>query len=54
VTGDDGFLGHAGQYDQAAIRAFLPALDPMTTGGLVTFEKVQTPRYGPDVRRAPT
>ncbi len=35
------------------IRAFLPALDAMMGGGLVTLEKVQVLQYGWDVRRAP-
>jgi PII-like signaling protein len=35
------------------IKAFLPTLDAMMTGGLVTLEKVQVLIYGPDVKHAP-
>ncbi len=33
---------------QAKIDAFLPMLDGMTTGGLITKEKVQVLQYGDD------
>jgi uncharacterized protein len=39
--------------NEAAIKAFLPALDAMMTSGLVTLEKVQVLQYGPQVRHAP-
>ena len=35
------------------IRAFLPILDTMMSGGLVTLEKVQVLIYGPDVKHNP-
>ncbi len=35
------------------IRAFLPILDTMMSGGLVTLEKVQVLIYGPDVKHDP-
>ena len=35
------------------IRAFLPILDTMMSGGLVTLEKVQVLIYGPDVKHKP-
>jgi PII-like signaling protein len=36
------------------IKAFLPTLDAMMTGGLVTLEKVQVLQYGQSVRHQPT
>jgi uncharacterized protein len=33
---------------QGKIDSFLPVLDEMMTGGLVTIEKVQVLQYGPD------
>jgi hypothetical protein len=36
-----------------AIKAFLPTLDSMMGGGLVTLEKVQVLQYGADVKHAP-
>jgi uncharacterized protein len=33
---------------QSKIDSFLPVLDEMMTGGLVTIEKVQVLQYGPD------
>jgi hypothetical protein len=36
------------------IRAFLPTLDAMMPGGLVTLEKVQVLQYGEDVKHPPT
>jgi hypothetical protein len=38
---------------EAAIKAFLPALDAMMGSGLVTLEKVQVLQYGADVKHAP-
>ena len=38
---------------EAAIKAFLPALDAMMGSGVVTLEKVQVLQYGPDVKHAP-
>ncbi len=35
------------------IKAFLPTIDAMMTGGLVTLEKVQVLQYGEDVKHAP-
>jgi uncharacterized protein len=35
------------------IRAFLPILDTMMPGGLVTLEKVQVLQYGEDVKHSP-
>ena len=35
------------------IKAFLPILDSMMPGGLVTLEKVQVLLYGGDVKHAP-
>ncbi len=35
------------------IKAFLPALDAMMPGGLVTLEKVQVLQYGQDVKHTP-
>jgi uncharacterized protein len=35
------------------IKAFLPILDSMMPGGLVTLEKVQVLLYGEDVKHAP-
>ncbi|MBV9289430.1 MAG: DUF190 domain-containing protein, partial [Hyphomicrobiales bacterium] len=35
------------------IKAFLPTLDGMMTGGLVTLEKVQVLQYGESVKREP-
>ena len=35
------------------IKAFLPVLDAMMPGGLVTLEKVQVLQYGEDVKHAP-
>ncbi len=35
------------------IKAFLPVLDSMMPGGLVTLEKVQVLQYGEEVKRAP-
>ena len=35
------------------IKAFLPKLDAMMTGGLVTLETVQVFIYGPDVKHEP-
>ncbi len=35
------------------IKAFLPILDTMMSGGLVTLEKVQVLIYGPDVKHDP-
>jgi len=36
------------------IKAFLPTLDAMMLGGLVTLEKVQVLQYGEDVKHEPT
>lgn len=36
------------------IRAFLPILEPMLGGGLVTLEKVQVLRYGSDGQAFPS
>jgi hypothetical protein len=33
---------------EESIKAFLPTLEPMMSGGLVTLEKVQVLRYGAD------
>lgn len=35
------------------IKAFLPVLDAVMPGGLVTLEKVQVLKYGEDVKHAP-
>ncbi len=35
------------------IKAFLPTLDAMMPGGLVTLEKVQVLQYGEDVKHQP-
>ena len=35
------------------IRAFLPFLDEIKVGGLVTLEKVQVLHYGEEVRHPP-
>ena len=35
------------------IKSFLPTLDAMMPGGLVTLEKVQVLQYGEDVKHAP-
>ena len=35
------------------IKAFLPTLDAIMTGGLVTLEKVQVLQYGEDVKHDP-
>ena len=35
------------------IRSFLPVLDPMMTGGLVTLEKVQVLQYGQSTKHPP-
>jgi PII-like signaling protein len=35
------------------IKAFLPVLDAIMPGGLVTLEKVQVLRYGEEVKHAP-
>ena len=35
------------------IKAFLPTLDSMMLGGLVTLEKVQVLQYGEDVKHQP-
>jgi PII-like signaling protein len=35
------------------IKAFLPTLDAMMTGGLVTLEKVQVLQYGESVKHQP-
>jgi hypothetical protein len=35
------------------IKAFLPILDGMMTGGLITLEKVQVLLYGAEVKHAP-
>ncbi|MGR0186854.1 DUF190 domain-containing protein [Azospirillum aestuarii] len=37
-----------------AINAFLPVLDGMMPGGLITLEKVQVLQYGPGAIREPT
>jgi PII-like signaling protein len=39
---------------EAKIKAFLPTLDAMMPGGLVTLEKVQVLQYGEDVKHEPT
>ena len=38
---------------EAKIKAFLPTLDAMMTGGLVTLEKVQVLQYGESVKHQP-
>ena len=38
---------------EAKIKAFLPTLDAMMTGGLVTLEKVQVLQYGESVKHPP-
>jgi len=39
--------------DEPKIRAFLPFLDEVMSGGLVTLEKVQVLRYGENVKHPP-
>src|ERR1700680_1057648 len=38
---------------EESIKAFLPTLEPMMSGGLVTLEKVQVLRYGADSKHLP-
>jgi uncharacterized protein len=39
--------------NEEKIRAFLPSLEQMMSGGLVTLEKVQVLLYGKDVKHEP-